>query len=264
MTGSLSLVVSSDLVGVGLEWSALPVLVLVAALVALGARTGRVDPVLEGAAVASGVVAALFSLAVAVEAADPGTPNLVAAVLLAVGGAVVSAHAVSHPSRRRAGWVGSALVAGSTWLRLVDAGVDVPEAYTLPAALGLLAFGLWRVRHDATVSTRRALGPGLYLAVTPSLLVAWTDPTSWRAALLLAACLALVLAGTRLRWSEPLVVGGLAGAVLLLREVAPLLSGGPQWIPFVLAGLLLGLVALTWEARTTDVRRAASYLGRLR
>ncbi len=264
VSGSLALVVSSDLVGLRLVWSALPVLVLVAGLVALGAWSRRVDPVLEAAAAASGLAAVLFSLAVAVAAGDPEELNLVASVLLAVGGAVVSAHAVSHSSRRRAGWIGSVLVAGSTWLRLVDAGIDVPEAYTLPSALGLLAFGLWRVRQDPDVSTRRALGPGLYLAITPSLLVAWTDPDSGRAALLLVACLVLVLLGTRLRWSEPLLVGAIAGTVMLLREAAPLLSGGPQWIPFVLAGLLLGLVALTWEARTADVRRAAAYLGRLR
>jgi hypothetical protein len=87
---------------------------------------------------------------------------------------------------------------------------------------------------------------------------------SLRAALLGAGCLGLVLAGTRLRWSSPLVVGAVVGGLLVLRELAPYAAATPQWVLIGLAGTVLTVVGVTWERRLRDLRQAADYLGRLR
>jgi hypothetical protein len=88
--------------------------------------------------------------------------------------------------------------------------------------------------------------------------------TAVRAALLGAACLVLVLAGTRLRWNAPLLVGAVVGGLLVLRELAPYAAATPQWVLIGLAGTVLTVVGVTWERRVRDLHQATAYLGRLR
>ncbi|MCM0620929.1 SCO7613 C-terminal domain-containing membrane protein [Nocardioides bruguierae] len=245
--------------GPGLRVSG-PVLLLGAALLVVVAAVRRREPVpfLEVVVAASVPVGTLMTVSVVAE------PRAALALQLVAGGAVVAGHAAAQPTRRWAGWVASALVTAGTWLLLHRSGVRTPEAYTLPLAAGLLLHGAWLLLRDPAVSTRRALTAGLWLALLPSLWLSLREPLSTRALLLGLACLALVLVGVRLRLSQPVLAGAVVGLVLLGREATPWLTAGPRWVPFVLAGLVLGAVALTWEARLADVRRAAAYVGRLR
>lgn len=211
----------------------------------------------------SAALAALFAGAASVSAASDRAGSL--ALHLTIAGALVTASALTNPHRRLLGWPGGLLLALATWVRLWDLGVGTPEAYTLPSAVALLLLGLDRLRRDPEASTTRALAPALTLATTPSLLwVIAGDPVSLRAALLGAACLALVLAGTRLHWNSPLVIGSSVGGVLVLRELAPYAAETPQWVLIGLAGTLLTVVGVTWERRLRDLQHAATYLGRLR
>ncbi|HQR28626.1 MAG TPA: hypothetical protein PLP61_16400, partial [Nocardioides sp.] len=189
---------------------------------------------------------------------------LTLAVELTVAGTAVSASALLHPHRRRAGWLGGLLLVLASWVRLYDLGVHAPEPYTLPAAVALTVVGLRRLRRDEGAGTVVALGPGLTLATVPSLLSALEEPVSWRAVLLGLGCLALVLGGARLRWQAPLVVGAVVGAVLVLREVAPYAAELPSWVLIAAAGTVLTVVGVTWERRLRDVRTAEAYLARLR
>ncbi|MDP2775078.1 MAG: hypothetical protein Q8O61_16115 [Nocardioides sp.] len=252
--------------GAALLWSALdlgdvetvrravPVL-LVVGLLAI-ARP-RVE--LEASAAFAGLVAA----GVSVVSADDTATAL--AIHLTVAGALVTATSVVHPSRRLLAWLGGFLLVLATWVRLADLGVEAPEAYTLPAAVALVLVGLDRMRRDPTASTSASVTPGLVLASVPSLLwVVAGDPVSLRAALLGAACLALVLVGALLRWSSPLVTGASVGAVLVLRELAPYAAQTPQWVVIGLAGTLLTVVGVTWERRLVELRAASAFLGRLR
>ena len=109
-----------------------------------------------------------------------------------------------------------------------------------------------------------ALLPGLALATVPSLLWVLVDPVSTRATLLGLACLVLLIAGSAVRWTAPVLVGGVAGGILVLRELGPYAAEAPQWALIGAAGTLLIAVGVTWEARLRDLRQAASYLGRLR
>ncbi len=233
---------------------ALPILVVLG-----GLAIWRPEPVLE---ISAAVVGALASAGSVVAAADTA---FALALHLTVAGALVTASALVHPSRRVLAWPGGLLLAMATWVRLSELGVTVPEAYTLPAALVLTGIGVWRLLHDGEHGdSMRLLAPGLTLATVPSLLVAWGDPVSLRALLLGVGCLVLVLAGVTLRWNAPLVVGSAVGAVLVLRELTPYAADLPPWVVIGLSGTLLLVVGVTWESRMRDARTASRYVASLR
>lgn len=243
-----------DLAEVTTVQRAVPVLLVVGLLTIARPRVE-----VEASAMAAGAVAA----GVSVLAAGDTATSL--AVHLTVAGALVTATAVVHESRRSFAWLGGFLLALATWVRLADLGVEAPEAYTLPTAVALVLVGLDRMRRDPTASTSVSVTPGLVLATAPSLLwVVATDPVSLRAGLLGVACLALVLVGALLRWSAPLVTGAAVGGLLALRELAPYAAQTPQWVVIGLAGTLLTVVGVTWERRLVELRHASAFLGRLR
>lgn len=231
---------------------AIPIMLLVG-----GFAIWRPEPPLEASAAVAGAVAAAGSVTSAQDV------QLALAVHLTVAGALVTATALVHPSRRFLAWPGGLLLAAATWVRLAQLGVHAPEAYTLPSALVLVALGCWRLRRD-DATTLKVLAPGLTLAVVPSLLAALEDPVSLRALVLGLACLCLVLVGVALRWGAPLVIGAGAGALLVLRVLAPYAAVVPTWLVIGVSGVLLTVVGVTWESRLRDVRRASRYVGGLR
>ncbi|HEY3530752.1 MAG TPA: hypothetical protein VGK78_16520 [Nocardioides sp.] len=242
-----------NVVGVDEQFRAIPVLVVLGGLAIWRPRLE-----LE----ASSAVAGTLVSAASVLLADDLAVSL--AVHLTVAGALVTASSIIHPARRPLAWPGGLLLAAATWVRLVDLGVHVPEAYTLPSALALVVVGARRLRQDDESATLTVLAPGLALATVPSLLAMLDDPYSLRALLLGAACVVLAVAGPLLRWSAPVVVGAAVGTVLVLRELAPYAAQVPTWISIGIAGALLLVVGVTWESRMNDVRRASRYVAALR
>jgi cell division protein FtsW (lipid II flippase) len=186
-------------------------------------------------------------------------------VLLTVGGVVVTAMSLLRADRRALGWVGGLLLATASWVRLADLGVHAPEAYTLPSALALLAVGLVHQHRIRDARTMTTLSPGLALALVPSLLWVLADPVGVRVLLLGLACLALVLAGVRLQWTAPLLLGGSVGALVVLRLAAPYVGDAvPRWVLIGLAGALLITVGATWERRLTEARQIVGAVRALR
>lgn len=242
----------TEVAAVDLELRGLAVLVVVGLLALALPRVQT-----ELAAIAAGLVASV----VAVDAATDQPTSL--AIHLTVAGALVTLSSLLHGERRFVAWPGGLLLASATWVRLADLGVEAPEAYTLPSAAVLVLAGLHRMRSSEAPTS--SLLPGLVLATVPSLLwVLVTDPVTVRASLLGAACLGLVLVGSRLRWSAPLLVGAVVGGLLVVRELAPYAGNTPQWVLIGLAGTALTVVGVTWERRLLELRAAASYVGRLR
>ena len=187
------------------------------------------------------------------------------AVLLTVAGALVTATSLLRSDRRALGWVGGALLALASWVRLWDVGVHQPEAYTLPTALALLVVGGVHLRRRTDAGTMTALAPGLSLALVPSLLWVLVEPTGLRALLLGLGCFALVLAGLRLRWTAPLALGATVGGLLVLRLAAPYVGDAvPRWVLIGGAGAVLIAVGATWEHRLADARHLAGYVRALR
>ncbi|MFJ7588655.1 SCO7613 C-terminal domain-containing membrane protein [Streptomyces sp. NPDC097617] len=236
---------------------ALPVLAVPALAAALGPRLGGVRLPVEIASAAAGVLALGLSA---------GRADTLALVLALAG--VVCAGAAVRPERRVLGWAAGALFAAATWVRLAEAGVTAPEAYTLPVTVPALVVGLLRRRRDPQASSWTAYGPGLAATLLPSLLAAWGDPGWMRPLLLGAAALAVTLAGARWRLQAPLLLGGAVLAAVALHELAPYVvqvAGAlPRWVPPALAGLLLLAVGATYERRLRDARRLRAAIARLR
>jgi hypothetical protein len=207
------------------------------------------------------VTALVASGAGVLTAADP---SFSLAVHLTVAGGLVTVISTVHRDHRPLVWLGGGLLAAATWVRLFELGVRAPEAYTLPTAVVLLIVGLAWMNRDAEVSTTAALLPGLTLATLPTLLWALADPLSTRAVVIGAVCLVLLVGGASYRWTAPVLVGSLCGAVLVVCELAPYAVQTPQWMVIGAAGAVLIAAGVTWEARVRDLRRAAAYMARLR
>jgi hypothetical protein len=235
------------------EYRAIPVLLVLGAL-----AIWRPQLELEASSVLAGAVVSVVSVSIAHDL------YVSMAVHLTIAGVLVTASSIVHPSRRLLAWPGGLLLAAATWVRLYDIGVDVPEAYTLPSALALVAVGAWRLHRDDRSATLTVLAPGLSLATVPSLVATLDDPASPRALLLGVACLALVVGGAALRWGAPLVVGSVVGGLLVLRELAPYAASVPTWVSIGASGAVLLAVGITWESRMNDVRRASRYVAALR
>lgn len=235
------------------EYRAIPVL-----LVLGGLAIWRPHLEVEASSALAGTIA---SAAAVLAARDV---NVSIAVHLTVAGVLVTTSSILHPTRRGLAWIGGLLLAAATWVRLYDLGVDVPEAYTLPSALALVTVGAWRLREDDRSATLTVLAPGLALATVPSLVAMLDEPYSWRALLLGAACLGLVLGGAALRWGAPVVVGAVVGGLVVVRELAPYAASVPTWLSIGASGAVLLGVGITWESRMQDVRRASRYVAALR
>ena len=245
--------VGGHVLGTPYEWRSLAVLVV---LGLLALAVPRLE--LELAVAITVLAAAVTGVPVAAD------PSVSLAVHLTVAGALVTVTSLVHRDHRALAWLGGLLLASATWVRLYDLGVQAPEAYTLPTAVALLLVGLDRMRRSPELSSITALLAGLSLAVVPTLLWALVYPLSARAVFSGLVCLALLVRGSALRWTAPVLVGWVGGAALVLRELAPYAEQTPQLVIIGDAGIVLVASGITWEARLRDLRRAAGYLGRLR
>jgi hypothetical protein len=205
------------------------------------------------------LAALLVGLGAVAASPTAATAGLVATLV----GSAVCLVAVLDASRGYAGWVGASVLGAATALR-VAADVRTPEVVSLPAAVVLIAVGVWRMHRAPSTSSFRALGSGLTLALTPSLLLALDEPVSVRGALVGTAALAVLAAGVALRWATPFLAGASTTAVLAVRHLWPVAEALPRWVSFAAVGLVLLLVGITWEARRRDLAATARYLRALR
>ncbi len=218
------------------------------------ARAGRPE---EWTAAACGAVA---GLAAAATSGAVGAWGQVA-IQLSIAGVAAGAYAIAA-SRR---WVGVGAVAdliAASWIAVGGAGIETPEAYTLPAALGLLLIAVPRLR--AGTPSWAAEGAAAGVALVPSGLVVVATPTALRLTLVIAAAALLTLAGTVQHRQAPFAIG--AGVLLLvtvgrLGPYAPLL---PRWITLGTAGLVLLVVGATYERRRQQAREAVAWVAQMR
>jgi hypothetical protein len=229
-----------------------------------------------GYAALLGLVAAVATVHSASRIAVEGTALLVgitavtiapdaetAAMVLTVLGSAIAAVAVTNRDRSQVSWVGAAVLLVATAIRF-DLDVTAPELYTLPAALLLVAAGLWRLQTDGEVSSLSALGSGLTLALLPSLLLALEEPVTLRGALIAAGGVAVLALGVQRRLSAPLVLGALTTGLLAVRHLEPYADALPRWISLGAVGVALLAVGITWEARLSNLHTAKRYLTGLR
>ena len=186
------------------------------------------------------------------------------ALELTVLGVAAGITAYLSEDRRKAGWVSGLLLTVASWIRLADNNIQIVEWYTVPAAMALLFYGVRRLRRDLRESTWRCLGPGMGLALSPSLFLALGEPISWRGLFVAFASVALVALGVQVRLAAPFAIGVVATGLLALRNIWPVAAFIPRWtLLFIVGGVLLG-VGMTWESRVNDVRAAGGFVRGLR
>ncbi|MBA3745631.1 hypothetical protein, partial [Sporichthya sp.] len=165
--------------------------------------------------------------------------------------------------RHPVGWPAGALLTLASWVRLVEANVEQPEAYTAGPAIALLVVGWFARRRNQELSSWQAYGAGLSTGLVPSLAVTLGEDGLVRPLLLGGVALVVLLAGVRSRLQAPLVLGGAVLAVDALIQLGPVAAGLPRWVSIGGAGLVLLVLGTTFERRLRDLRRVAAKLGDL-
>ncbi len=191
------------------------------------------------------------------------TDERTSAMVLTIVGSAICLVSIANRDRALLGWFG-ALVLGVATVMRVALDVRAPELYTLPAAVLLIAAGLWRLRTDPATHSFTVLGSGLTLALLPSLLLALDEPVSLRGALIGAAGVVTLGVGIHLRLAAPFVLGALTTGLLAVRHLEPYADAVPRWISLGGVGVALLLVGVTWEARRRNLETAGRYLTGLR
>ncbi|WP_327034153.1 SCO7613 C-terminal domain-containing membrane protein [Micromonospora ureilytica] len=248
--------------GLPLRAAAYPLLVvaaLVLAAAAVSPARARLGRVLDAAAQAVALVAAVLAVEVARHLAT----------VCVLWGVAVALRLLRRGELAGRRWVFAGIAAGSellgAWVLLAAGGVTVLEAYTLPAAALAVGAGLLALRTRPGLTSWPALGPGLVAALLPSLVsvLAGPDPQPWRRLLLGAAATGAVLAGATRRWQAPVLLGGGVLTLLALHELARGWDLLPRWIYLGVGGLALVGLAATYERRRRDLARLRAAVGRL-
>ncbi|MEU2348938.1 hypothetical protein [Modestobacter sp. NPDC049651] len=230
-------------------------LALTAAL-AFGVGAVRAGAAEEPAAAAAGAV---IAGAAAWASGGAGAWGQLGLQLAVVG---VSAGAYALATRRQP--VAALAVADlvtATWIAVGGAGVTTPEAYTLPAAVGLLLVALPALRRRGP--SWAAEGAAVGVALVPSALVEVADPGALRLVLVVAAGVALTAVGTLARRQAPFVVGAGALAVVVLGRLGPYAPLLPRWLSLAAAGLVLLVLGATYERRRQQAREAVAWVSQL-
>ncbi|MBN1093090.1 DUF2157 domain-containing protein [Blastococcus sp. TML/M2B] len=222
-----------------------------------GAATARRDRAEEYPVAAAAALAGLAAGATSASVEAWGQVGLQLGVL----GVAAGCYAVVA-GQRPVAVVAVADLVVATWIAVGGAGVETPEAYTLPAAAGLLVLAVPALRSGAP--SWAAEGAAVGVALVPSALVVAAEPTALRLVLVVAGAAGLVVFGTLGHRQAPFVIG--TGVLLLvtvarLAPYAPLL---PLWVSLGTAALLLLAVGATYERRRQQAREAVAWVGQMR
>jgi hypothetical protein len=186
------------------------------------------------------------------------------AVRWTIVGVVVIGLSFVVPQRRWYLWPGGAALVVAYVLLIVDSGFSFVEAYTLPLGAVALAVGLYVVWSKPEVSTWLVVGPGLAVALLPSVPQALADPTELRALLLgLGAIVALAL-GIRFDWQAPFVFGVMIITLLVLFNIGPYANAAPRVVLIAAVSAVLLGFGITWEDRVRDGRKLVGYVRSMR
>jgi hypothetical protein len=148
---------------------------------------------------------------------------------------------------------------------------DPVEAATVPLAAALITHGIRSLRQRPELRTWPALGLGLALLLAPSLLFDFSRGNGlWRVIALGVVALAVLLVGARWRWQAPVLLGGVVLIVHAVAQLWPWITSlyesalGLWWLWLGIAGVLLIVIAATYERRIREVRAVALTIRALR
>jgi hypothetical protein len=181
-----------------------------------------------------------------------------AAALAVLGAALVGYAARADRPAARAG--GCTALAVAAWLAVGSAGIDVPEAYTLPLAAVLL---LYSGRRLVTGPSWRSWGPALAVGYGPSVFLALLEPGLLRLLLVVVAATLTVTAATGWALQAPFLVGAAALVTVGVGRLVVVLPP-PGLVAFVVAGAVLLGVGASYESRRRQAREAVASLADMR
>jgi hypothetical protein len=211
-------------------------------------RDDRSEPPLA----VTGTVIGLVALAV------PGEWSSSAPQLAVLGAALTGYGTLAERDGARA--AGCAALVGAAWLTAAGADVTVPEAWTLPAAAGLL---LYAGRRLVDAPSWSGWGPGLVTGFAPSATLAVLEPDLGRVLLVVVAA---TLATTLATWREvqaPLVVGAVSLVVVAVGRLVDVLPWSGLFAVAVAGTLLLAVGAL-YERRRQQALDALAHVADMR
>jgi hypothetical protein len=162
--------------------------------------------------------------------------------------------------RRPARAGGCAALVVAAWLAVGSAGVEVPEAYTLPLAAVLL---LYSGRRLATAPSWPSWGPALIVGYGPSVCLTLVDPDLLRMLLVVAAATLTTTAATGWAVRAPFLVGAATLVTVGVGRLVAVLPA-PGLIAFVVAGAVLLGVGAGYESRRRQAREAIASLADMR
>jgi len=182
------------------------------------------------------------------------------AVQLAVVGVAAGCYAlVAHRRLVAVAAVADLVLAG--WIAVGGAGIQTPEAYTLPAAVGLLVIAWPRLRAHGP--SWAAEGAAAGVALVPSALLVAATPTTLRLVLVVAGAVGLVVVGTLTHRQAPFVLGAGALALVAVTRLGPYAPLLPTWVTLATAGLLLIVLGATYERRLQQAREAVAWVAQM-
>jgi hypothetical protein len=182
-----------------------------------------------------------------------------ASVGLAVLGAALVGYA-SRTERVPARALGCAALVGAAWLAVGDAGVRVPEAYTLPLAAVLLLYAGRRLR---TAGSWTSWGPALLVAFGPSVVLSLVQPDLLRVLLVVLAATLTTITATGEAVRAPFLVGATSLVVVAVGRLAAVLPAAGS-VAVAVAGVLLLGVGASYESRRRLAREAVASLADMR
>jgi hypothetical protein len=237
--------------------SVTPLVTLVCALVVIGAtgllRNHTLRIPVEASAAFVGFVALLV---------PASTSDL--AVRWTIAGVALMASASAIRDRRWYVWPGAVAFVVAYVLLIVDSGFSFVEAYTLPLGALALAAGIYAAHRKPEVSTWLLLGPGLALALLPSVPQALVDPTDLRALLLGLGGVVTLLLGVKLGWQAPFISGAVIVTLLVLFNIGPYANAAPRVVVIAAVSAVLLGFGITWEDRVRDGRKLVRYVRSMR
>lgn len=223
---------------------------------------------------AAGIAMLAFSAAIALAGEFSGVPaawsvgrqGLVFALVVLAAGVWVTG---VRWDREEAGYVAGALAVLAAWVELDAVAVRWAAAFSTPAAVYLSACGYAYRRFKAQREYPVALDVAAVLVGVGLPILAALDPAEGEALvtvmLAFGVCGLALLAGVllKVRWY---LLGGAFGLVAIAFYRSLVLFAYFWWIPIGAAGLIMLVVALTWERQrmlVTDARRwlSASFEG---
>lgn len=213
------------------------------ALAAAGHATAFVALLLTGGLVRAALASAIWGLVVGLRALWPG---------------------LGATYRRTLASIAAGLELLGWWFLLGANDVRIVDAYTVPLAVVALVAGWLALRSRPELRSWVAYGPALAAGFLPSLAPLLTGDASVTRRLVLGGlALATVLVGAWAHLQAPVIIGTIALLVVAIHELVLLWQLLPTWIPLSAAGLLVLLLAVTYERRRRDVVRLRGAVARM-